>query len=398
MKILSFIALSAILFANVAFGQTGEKALPQKVYSIVKEYRDFDWYAEQAAQWKSELAKDSADADAWLNYYTANRMALLVDSERFSKNPGGVFAPLNAIVDAVWSAAPETYEAYYIKAWNAGAIDKNQFDLLQKAYEIDPSRPEVYDDLAGYYETRRNMKKLSEICKKWVESGDLSPGLLNYNYNVLMTLNRNAILLTNGDNDTYPAWVLQRGMGIRPDVAALNLSLLGVEDYRNKVFKELGVSPFKPDMAKINNTKNPKAFLLKAIIDHIIANRTKKQPLYFAATMYATFREVYDEKLHLVGLAFRYSEEEIDDKAALRMCFERTYLLDYLTESFTRDVSRILVLKMNANYLPMFVKLLEHYALCGDTRRKEEVIAYLKKIGEDTGNEEYIENLIKQVQ
>lgn len=52
-------------------------------------------------------------------------------------------------------------------------------------------------------------------------------------YNMLMTCDKNAILITYGDNDTYPLWYLQEIEGIRTDVRIINYNLLGT-DWQNE--------------------------------------------------------------------------------------------------------------------------------------------------------------------
>jgi hypothetical protein len=46
--------------------------------------------------------------------------------------------------------------------------------------------------------------------------------LLSLNQSYLTTLPVNSILITGGDNDTYPLWYLQKIKKIRPDIAVLN--------------------------------------------------------------------------------------------------------------------------------------------------------------------------------
>lgn len=55
--------------------------------------------------------------------------------------------------------------------------------------------------------------------------------LLSLSQSYLSALPLNSILITGGDNDTYPLWYLQKVKNYRPDITVLNYSLIGFRRY-----------------------------------------------------------------------------------------------------------------------------------------------------------------------
>lgn len=65
----------------------------------------------------------------------------------------------------------------------------------------------------------------------------------DYAANFLNSLQKDAIIFTYGDNDTYPLWYAQEVENIRRDVRVVNLSLIAVDWYINKLRNKVNDSP-----------------------------------------------------------------------------------------------------------------------------------------------------------
>ncbi|MBK8557140.1 MAG: hypothetical protein IPL65_15825 [Lewinellaceae bacterium] len=193
MKIAPILLLLQLLLAVSASAQ-------QPVARITQVAHSQNWYLEQAALWQQHLKEQPKDADAWLQYYFAARYA----------NTTGASAAfdLNAIVDQATAQVPATASAEFLQYMKLlGSMEA--FPHLLKAYEYRPEWTDLYHDMVGYYVLVGDDYTAKAFCRKWFDSGDYSPGLLKWNYNMLMSVEQNGILLTWGDNDTYPVWLLQ---------------------------------------------------------------------------------------------------------------------------------------------------------------------------------------------
>lgn len=377
------LAIIAITLVSVSLANKEEKKMDepkkQKVYSIVKQKKSLDWYKTQAELWKQEVQSHPKEAEAWLNYYTASRMLKIMGG-------GTKQDQLNKIVAQVNKVIPETFESYYITGWNANIGDE-KITNLEKAYSIAPERPETYDGLLTHYELEGEKAKVKEFCAKIFESNSISSQIYAWNYNMLNSIEEDAILITAGDNDTYPSWILQQSAGVRNDIKVMNLSLLGIDEYRNRIFDELNVKRF--DLLKAGN--NIWECNL-AMCEHLRKHASK--PIYFASSINREIYDAYKDELYLVGLAFKWTEDSFDNIASLRKNYEKHFLKDHLKVTLFEDLSESVVDQMNGSYIMPLITLHNHYKETEEDTKMAEVDGLLERIAEKAGNSEAVKDII----
>ncbi|MFH1842134.1 MAG: hypothetical protein ABIF77_02920, partial [bacterium] len=74
---------------------------------------------------------------------------------------------------------------------------------LERAAAADPSFLEPWFSLVSHYLDQEDDEKLGQALKHLLDGDAIQAEVMEYSYNMLAGLAKNAILITNGDNDTY---------------------------------------------------------------------------------------------------------------------------------------------------------------------------------------------------
>lgn len=358
---------------------------PQTVYSFVKELKPNSFYLEQMDAWQHVIDEEPSNAYAWYMLYQANRY-VSIDDEPWETRT----ARLDSIVKQMEAHVPGSFE-YHVAKYRQGGGDLSLGDHILKAYELGPNRVEVFSEIATYYALTGETKKHHEVMRKWYQSGDNSPALLNYNFNMLAGLEQNAILVTVGDNDTYPVWKMQYGEDKRKDVLVLNVHLLGHNDYRKIVFEELGIIWDNDPWESKESGENFKRELIR-----ILATNKVGRPVYVAISTGKEYTESVSDDLYLTGLTFKYSTDPVDNLALLKNNFERNYALDYLEVQFGSDMTREIVDRMNWNYIVPLLTLYDHYELAGDLAGMQRAKSLAITVSEGSPDEKEVKSYFEK--
>ncbi len=328
---------------------------PEAQISFAKEKRSIEYYVAQADLWWQVLEKDKGNSMAWWNYYRAcrNVQGSYNWSDDFVKlGPNLRFG--HEIVDLMERHIPNTFVHHFAKGSTGGVDSENGAHLL-KAYQMQADFPGLLASVVTYAISTGNDSLRQEANKRWFKNRGFNANWMDFAYNLLQSVAPNGILFTQGDNDSYPLWMLQDALGIRRDVLVINIDFLVFEAYQKPIFNRLGLAPYSfeevdPDIYEKNWT---------SVCHYFLEEYQGPRPIHLSFTLNRRFyQEIPASQLYPRGLCYAFAADGIPANNNIQL-YKSVFRLNSLEQSLVYDSSAERLDELNAHYLKFFTALMQ---------------------------------------
>ena len=339
---ISTITIAVLIVAAAGCGNPGERestAVSAASRSALELYSQNELDT-ALSLFQSAVAGHPADADshAWVAE-TARRLRQfgLVKEET---EAALAIDPCNSFAHTVLGDAyrPE------LSGWKETDADQSWTHYM-KAVECNPGDGNPWIGIWSGAMNRGDRTMEERALRQLVETDFLTPSVLAFNRWVLRSLPEDAILITNGDWDTFPALALQFVEATRGDVGIINRSLLNLPWYaelmseRHGVDLQMGVAEresFRPHSEADGTVVTLSDAMIYGWIE---SGDVSGRPLVFSATVYMKgFQK--SARIQFAGAHWRLSPEADTrdvDAVSVRIAMEAVSGDDFSTPEVSQQ-------------------------------------------------------------
>ena len=352
------ISLFLLLSTTGVFAQADVPSKAEQMAPVMQDPYQGGWQAKEQTRnanlWGVLVEEEPANNAALLNQYRSERNASLARNSGII--PPADQANLDVLADRIGTVAPNSFEAHLAQFYSQFPAP-TAFEELDLAIATGSERDELIGPQLMNSIRTSNSTETVRWSKALKAQGNVAADLWKLTDDMLLSVEKNAILFTAGEMDAYPAWAKQFADGVRKDILIVDERLLVDAAYRQQVWTSAGA----PGVAAANGTG-----FISALADG--TNRPVFLSLALGPELVTTMRD----KLFVTGLAARYSAVLLDNMPTL----ERNWKA-MKKATAAGPLAR--------NYLLPGSILLMHYRAAGNEEKASSLEFELRQLAEKLG-------------
>jgi len=398
----TIVILLALMGNMWSFAQKAET-----IETFVANSHEPEWYAAQVEAWQKIVDANPKDQWAWRNLFRATYY-----HDTFSNGWGedhdesrtaDVIRKMEATLpdsyvlnlskcrfclktDSAAIKGDNTYKAIKYMPEDACAEDVNY--LACRLWAIDPDNKDVGNLFSGAYR------------KRWFPAR-----IMQYNRNMLLSMQSGALYFANGDANTAPMKMIQEALKERQDVTVIPISYLHVEPFVKAICKRLNIQQPKIDVQDYGKYgeewyKHYESDLIMYLINE------SKRPTYFSTDI-LTHTKLNKDSIYNEGLLLKYSPRPYNNFDEAMHNVKEVYCLEYLAEPDLVYDSWQTSEMFDMNHVTLLANLISKFRKKGDKAQSERLYNILSKCVERCAIEHkntdqpeelktYYENLLKE--
>ena len=255
------------------------------------------FYSEaQSGQQSTKSEEQTTESEIQIPFESPQELLLEYELERTKNYSNGYKATnqvtldnLEAISARAELSLPETFEGYYIKYKQSEFTDTG-LKFLKRAELNTENKSELYTDFIASSHVLKKERLFDEYTNKLRSSGFITNEVLEYNKNVLRSIETNdSYIVTNGWEDTYPLLSLLKQEN-KTATQVINIEWLLDSEYRKLISERLGT-------ANPSFNSNPYEWILSV-------SQSTSSSIYFTPTLPHTALIYAQNSLTPIGIVF----------------------------------------------------------------------------------------------
>ena len=354
-----------------------QKAEP--IESIITNSHEAEWYAEQTKLWQAIVDTNTKDQNAWRNLFRATYYHELFtnsfgENQDVSKTadilrkmevemPDSYVLNLSKCsfcltTDSAAERGDCIYRAIELMPEDASAEDVDR--LACRLWSIDPENPLVKELFTKAYK------------KRWFPSR-----IMQYNRNMLQSMQPNALYFANGDVMLAPMKMMQDALEERQDVTVIPISYFHSPTYLDALYKRLNIKPLTIDVQDYGKYGEDWYKHFEADIIMYLIKETNR-PTYFSTDILS--QTILDkDSIYNEGLLLKYSPKQYNNFEVAMHNVKDVYQLEYLAVPDLVYDSWVTSQQLDLNNVTLLSNLISKLRKRGDVAQADRLHDILAK-------------------